>query len=184
MLETEHYARVKYFMQQADQDCPNLPTKPIPAVAVLRARIILEEALETINGLGVEVRILDDHGDPDERGPQINDGNCWAEEFDFTVVREPDLVEIADGCADISVVTIGTLIACGIRDAPLLEMVDLNNLAKFGPGCTMDDGGKVVKPPGHKPPDIGKYIDWLLDGAPILAIPPEVDNPEAEEEEE
>ncbi|RME74113.1 MAG: hypothetical protein D6785_16225, partial [Planctomycetota bacterium] len=73
--------------------------------------------------------------------------------------KKPSLVEIADGCADIMVVTTGTLSACGISDIPLQEEVDQNNLSKFGPGGYEREDGKWVKPPDHKPPKILKILE-------------------------
>jgi predicted HAD superfamily Cof-like phosphohydrolase len=100
-------------MVLAGQDLPDRPTIPTKEVAALRARLILEEALETCAALGFpDVEVL--QGDFD-LGPMHD---------------EPDLVMILDGCADLSVVTIGTLSALGVNDEPLLALVDENNLAK------------------------------------------------------
>jgi len=52
------------------------------------------------------------------------------------------------------VVTIGTLIAFGVDDEPVLEEVDQANLRKFGPGSYERDDGKWIKPPDWTPPDI------------------------------
>lgn len=40
------------------------------------------------------------------------------------------------------------------------QLVDENNLAKFGPGGYRRDDGKWIKPPGHKPPAIAKALRW------------------------
>jgi predicted HAD superfamily Cof-like phosphohydrolase len=88
------------------------------------------------------------------------------------VTHPPDLVEIADGCADISVVTIGTLVACGIPDKGLLELVDDNNLNKFKYGLIRDQFGKIVKPTDHQPPNIAAY----LNSVPPLEHPNTPDN--------
>ena len=71
---------------------------------------------------------------------------------------QPNLVAIADGCADLSVVTIGTLVACGIPDRDLLWEVDVNNLKKFAPGLTIREDGKLIRPPDHPPPDIERVL--------------------------
>jgi len=44
-------------MQQAGQETPSKPTIPDEATRLLRARLILEEALETISALGVEMNL-------------------------------------------------------------------------------------------------------------------------------
>jgi predicted HAD superfamily Cof-like phosphohydrolase len=116
-------------MEKASQKRPDTPTMPLEEVRLLRATLILEEALETIHALGVCV--------------EVKAGNMgW---FDVSMdghplrlahsIIAPDLEAIADGCADLSVVNIGTLIACGIKDERLLQEVDENNLRKFRHVC-------------------------------------------------
>ncbi len=140
---TDHYRRIVEFMMLAKQDVPSRPPFiPDEKVRLLRARLIHEESTETIHGLGCYVV------------PGTG-------EVAISPVHEPDLVEIADGCADISVVTTGTLIACGIPDAALLELVDRNNLAKFGPGHLIRPDGKLIKPAGHTPPDVAGFLKEL-----------------------
>lgn len=150
---TSHYARVREFMVKAKQECPQLPTIPSADVRKLRAKLILEEALETIKALGMSLCR--------EFGGELH--KITDDQFDFVADGECDIVGVADGCADVSVVTIGTLIAFGIPDRRLLELVDNNNLAKFGPGHSIREDGKLIKPPGHKPPDVLgllKQLGW------------------------
>lgn len=139
MSRTEHQARVTEFMLRAKQEVPQIPTMPTEKVRLLRAKLILEEALETVAALGVRLNHTNGAG---ARLMNTND-------LTFTADGEADIQEIADGCADISVVTIGTLCACGIHDKEVLEAVDRNNLEKFGPGHTFREDGKLIKPPGH-----------------------------------
>lgn len=152
--KTEHQVRVEKFMRLAEQAAPSMPTLPDYRTRELRAALILEEALETIKALGFEVghtiTQLDSSVAYDRGRPE------WVPLYD-PELREsfiPDLVEIADGVADISVVSVGTLIACGLRDDPILRLVDENNLAKFGPGGKRRADGKWQKPPDHVPPDL------------------------------
>lgn len=144
-------------MVKAKQGPPDEVTVPDARTRLLRAQLILEECLETINALGVSV--YDDIRDDD---PEFNEMlTVGMENLVLKVTHEPDLVEIADGCADISVVTIGTLMACGIPDKELLELVDNNNLAKFGPGHSYGPTGKLIKPPDHQPPDIAGLLEQI-----------------------
>jgi predicted HAD superfamily Cof-like phosphohydrolase len=136
-MPTPHYDRIKSFMQKAGQDTPAQPIIPDDETRVLRAKLILEEALETIRGLGVRVE-FDDKGEP----------------ISFVPSGTFHMEEVVDGCADISVVTIGTLIAIGVDDEPILEEVDQANLRKFGPGGRRRADGKWLKPPDWTPPDI------------------------------
>ena len=162
-MKSEHQLRVEQFMNKAaqmapgKQGVPDRPMVPSKEVRLLRAKLILEEALETVEALGFCVE------DPD--------GGVVDKDYDvvplwkwmgskFLPVTDADinLDEIADGCADLSVVSIGTLSACGILDKPILECVDQNNLEKFGPGCTVSESGKLIKPPNHKPPN----LKWVI----------------------
>jgi predicted HAD superfamily Cof-like phosphohydrolase len=141
-----HYERVREFMRMAKQGTPDRIGLPDEATRLLRARLIHEEATETIHALGCSVNPA---------------GNVM---FDYRY--KPDLIGIVDGCADVSVVTIGTLIACGVPDGALLQMVDVNNLAKFGEGHSFRPDGKLVKPPNHKPPAIAGLLKYLSSGDP------------------
>lgn len=149
-LSTEHQARINEFMEKAKQELPHKPTIPSREVGYLRAALILEEAFELINeGLGIDICV------------EEKDGEYRVLEFNDLRLRSfniADMIKIADGCADLSVVNIGTLSACGIKDKPLLEAVDKNNLEKFGPGHSIIEDGKLIKPENHKPPDIEKVL--------------------------
>lgn len=147
---SEHYARVASFMTLAGQQVRIKPELPSLEERKLRARLILEEALETVEALGFECVV--DLNLPEEHPIAMD-------VLRFKPTLEANLVEIADGCADISVVTTGTLIACGIHDEKLLREIDLNNIAKFGPGGYRDPGGKWCKPPGHPKPNIQKILE-------------------------
>lgn len=109
--------------------------------------------METINALGVKVKI--DDFDLVLNCPET--GKVRSATFSST--DPPDLIEIADGCADIMVVTVGTLSACGISDAMLQAEVDSNNLLKFAEGHRIDEGGKLIKPPGHPNPRISEILE-------------------------
>jgi len=140
-----HQQRIEKFMTGCGQDVPMVPQLPDEKTRLLRARLILEEALETVEALGFRL--------------YTKAGRSYLSFGDFQLSPEvdPNLVEIADGCADISVVTYGTLSACGIADESLILEVDKNNLEKLEKG-TVDEHGKLTKPPGHQPPDLEKIL--------------------------
>lgn len=150
IMPDDHQERVAKFMGHAKQKTPRTPCIPDEETRLLRARLILEEALETVNALGVSVY--------DHIGTLITE-----EDLDLRADCQPNLVEIADGCADVAVVTTGTALACGIDMRPIQKLVDENNLAKFGPGHSFREDGKLQKPPGHKPPNIQSEI-WRQQG--------------------
>ncbi len=150
-MPTPHAARIRSFMQKAGQATPDAPVIPTEEIRILRAKLILEEALETVRGLGVGVRL----------GPDGEMVSSKATNLDFYIDGPVDLEEVVDGCADISVVTIGTLIAFGIDDEPVLEEVDAANLRKFAPGGHRRADGKWIKPPDWTPPDIDGVIERM-----------------------
>lgn len=129
----------KFGEKQNKQDVPILPVIPSLEIRKLRARLILEEAIETIKALGFSVKVTP---------------GFIIDRFDFIDQYVPELEHIADGVADIEVVTLGTASACGLAIQPIFEAVCDNNMDKYGPGCTIDNGGKIIKPPNHKKVDI------------------------------
>ena len=144
---SDHQKRIIDFMRKAKQEIPNSPTLPEFVILRLRAKLIAEEAIELINALGFTLFC---------KGVKVEFQNLKLHhEFG------PDILGIMDGCGDLSVVTIGTLASCGIPDIPVLELIDENNLAKFGPGHSIDPNGKLIKPPDHQPPDLDKLLSDL-----------------------
>lgn len=144
-MKSIHQSMVEQFMRGARQLVPEKPVLPDATTRLLRAYLILEEAFETVRGLGFKLRAKDD----------------WVADVHTDLIFievKPDLIEIADGCADLSVVNVGTLSACGIQDYSLLMEVDRNNLDKLARGMLRDDG-KLIKPPDHKPPDIKRVLE-------------------------
>jgi predicted HAD superfamily Cof-like phosphohydrolase len=135
--------RIVKFMGKALQKVPTSPVVPIEEVRRLRAALILEEALETIEALGFCAVVK----------PVIDGHSC-------TIVAggEPDLIEIADGCADIMVVTLGTLSACGIADESVMREVLDSNDSKFADGHYINEIGKLIKSPLYKPARIDQVL--------------------------
>ncbi|NND71174.1 MAG: hypothetical protein HKN43_06315 [Rhodothermales bacterium] len=143
-MPTPHYRRIREFMQKAGQETPASVTVPDEETRLLRAKLIVEEAMETVRALGVNVELGESGFSVSEKGVDLN----------FVAEGDVDLEEVVDGCADISVVTMGTLIAFGVDDEPVLEEVDAANLRKFAPGSYRRDDGKWMKPPNWTPPNI------------------------------
>jgi len=136
-MRSDHQQRVEEFMRGAGHEVQARPIMPSISVRQLRANLILEEALETIKGLGFNVQQDEMTG-----------------ELAAVAAHEPNMVEVVDGCADIKVVTTGTLSAFGVGDMPIQLAVDEANLRKFGPGSYRREDGKWIKPPDFKPADI------------------------------
>lgn len=62
-----------------------------------------------------------------------------------------DLPGMVDALADILVVTYGTAVEMGIDLEPVFAEVHRSNMSKNG---GQDSGGKILKGPGFRPPDI------------------------------
>lgn len=173
-IRSHHQQRIDAMMEGADQGVPVGPAVPDANTRMLRARLIYEEAMETINALGVEVTVTTRAEEHYAKGCGVQSTLNTPDPFNgaehevapavFTPVERAGseidfLVDVADGCCDVSVVTIGTLTACGLADVELLRAVDENNLLKFAEGHTMDSGGKLIKPPTHESPDLKSIIE-------------------------
>lgn len=143
---SEHQLAVDEFMTRAGQHLPDKPTIPDAATRILRAKLIMEEALETIEAMGVFCYAQDDsYGCPLEFDHL---------EFEEDEGKEVDIVGVVDGCCDIAVVTTGTLSAFGISNINPQRLVDESNLAKFGEGGYCREDGKWIKPPNWQAPDL------------------------------
>lgn len=152
-----HQQRVEKFMALAKQEIPSSPIMPNEKTRELRAKLILEEALETVRDLGFSAMFCPESVQEQEER--------WIKKDNIVLFPngKESLKNIADGCADIIVVTTGTLSACGLSDMSVQKEVDDNNLAKFGPGHSFREDGKLIKPPDHKPPKLQQVIDLQIE---------------------
>lgn len=114
-------------------------TTPAFSRPELRAKLILEEAIETAVGILGSVAVTE---------------LLRNEIFEFAKVppKEPNLVEAADGMCDLSYVNFGTAVEMGIDLQRVFNEVHRSNMAKVG-GATRSDG-KTMKPAGWTPPDV------------------------------
>lgn len=67
-----------------------------------------------------------------------------------------DMVAIADALADLDYVVEGMRKELGIDGEPIAREVHRKNMAKTGGKCRAD--GKILKPPGWEPPNIGLLL--------------------------
>lgn len=109
-------------------DAPRL----VPERIALRARLILEEARETVEAM--------------EAG---------------------DLIETADGLADLIYVAVGTALEFGVPLDRVWTEVHRSNMAKVDPltgRVRKRDDGKVLKPDGWREPDIACALGTVNGG--------------------
>lgn len=144
-----HYQKVFSFMSGANQlnnICP--PNEPSNSEKILRAKLILEEALEQVDALGVSLHF-------DDNGKIYNfDENL----LEYVVTHSYNAQAVLDACCDINVINTGTAITCGFNERLMSNSqsaVDLNNLSKLdGPnGPIFREDGKLLKPEGYVPVD-------------------------------
>jgi len=138
---------VEWCMKAAGQKVRDVPQIATAEERVLRAKLILEEAFETVKALGMNAYLNKDYSD------------LSAKMILLEPTLVPDIEGVADGCADIMVVTLGTLSAFGIDADPVLEEVHRANKDKFPDGkAILRDDGKYLKPKNWWPPDIALIL--------------------------
>ena len=74
-------------------------------------------------------------------------------------MRTGDMINIADGLADLLYVTFGTAVVYGIPIDKVFRQVHNNNMSKIVHGIVESASGKVLKPKGFKPVD----LTWILE---------------------
>ena len=139
----QYQARVRQFHHGMGQ---TIGRTPALRDNELRAKLIYEEAMETIKALGCEAS--------DEDGVMCG----W-----YT----PNEVEVIDGLCDLLYVVFGTAVAMGVDLDPFFAEVHKTNMAKLA-GPVREDG-KRLKPEGWQPPDIEGLLEkarrWAEDPA-------------------
>lgn len=130
---------------------PITPTMPSYPARVLRAKLILEEALETIiKGLGVNLNI--------GSSSLLTATSECKDDLNWTELHPGNLVEIADGAADLKYVICGMELKCGIDGDSVFQEVHESNMTKFIDGSRRGDG-KWVKGPSYKPANVLRVIE-------------------------
>lgn len=138
---TEHLESVRSFMMEAKQTTSFAVRCPSPEERLLRAKLIYEEAMETIEALGVDYIL----------GKFVDAG-----EDNYNPVA------VLDGVADLSVVSCGALISCGLDGVfpEALERVNINNLSKVNGKHSFREDGKLLKPSDYVPVNLNDLVDY------------------------
>ena len=125
---------------------PTSPSVPMLRNPMLRARLIIEEAIETAYAL------IGARSAYNLVQKQLQEAAQKAAKSD----GKPNIIEAIDGLCDTIVVCYGTAEDIGIDLEPFFDAVHASNMAKKdGP---MDAGGKKLKPVGWAPPDLGRVL--------------------------
>lgn len=146
--------QVKEFMLGCGQKVPDRPIVPDDKTLILRARLILEKALEYCDAAGIQITL----DNSDNNLVNINS-------LVFKPVNEIDPVAMADALVDIKYVTNGAACAQGLDLEPLEFAVHLNNMTKLDGGYT-DEFGKFRKGPNYKPIDLTDLIEEQKNPSP------------------
>ena len=165
-LKSDTQLAAEYCMNAAGQRVRQRPATPPDDERLLRAKLIMEEAIETVNALGCV--LLD-----------FTDRRISSLGQDLYIEYRPDhhfnLIEAIDGCCDLNVVVAGTMSCIGVPDKPFQEAVNLANVAKFPGGVVTPHPtipGKYGKPEGWLPPNHVEVLARLamddLDGEQVL----------------
>ena len=87
--------------------------------------------------------------------------NLITEEYKETLeaFENNDLVEVADGLADMVWVIMGMCSSCGIKFNKVWEEVRSSNMSKFVDGkAVKNDAGKIMKPDTYFKPNLKKVL--------------------------
>ncbi len=152
--QSAHQVRVERLMTGFGQVVPSTITIPSEDVRLLRARLILEEAFETVEALGFDIEVSY-YNDRDRLEHMTID----FANLNFATNDKMNLTKVIDGCCDTRVVVTGTLSAFGVKDEGFQRIVDMNNLNKLNVS-TRDSFGKFIKPKGFVGPEAA--IDSLI----------------------
>lgn len=171
--------KVREFMLLMYQECPSKPTIPSEKIRILRAKLMLEEVLETIEAMGVTVLISIGNRPSNAEYVEILSNTP----FEFDSEGIPNLDLIADGLADLDYVgPAGTAVAFGIDLEPIFDEVHRSNMSKLWTAkevgeispqtyifynlnnnqercfIVRNSAGKVIKSPSYEPAKITELI--------------------------
>lgn len=127
-------------------DPRELQTKPLTTQVRLRAKLIVEEGMETLWGMF--------YGNRDQ-GELKQHLRKYYEEINTTEI-DFNIEAVADGLADLIYVCVGAALAFGIPLERVWAEVQRANMAKDGGGRS--EAGKILKPDGWQPPNIREAI--------------------------
>jgi predicted HAD superfamily Cof-like phosphohydrolase len=141
MMRDDWQDDIENLMHAYGQKVKHRPELPSPEVVDLRVKLIYEEMMETIEGLGYAYTSIGLLPVIDEKNPEL------------TIA---DLTKVADGIVDSIVVLLGAACACGIDIGPIWRIVQENNMTKANGPIRAD--GKRLKPEGWEPPKIREEL--------------------------
>lgn len=145
---------IETFMLACDQEVKKYPELTTDEVRKLRIRLMTSEVLG-YNG-STDIPLVDAlfYGLVEDKSNEL-----------VASMLTDDLVGIADGIADVLYVVIGTASAYGIDIQTVFDEVHRSNMSKTvwdeetkSYSTIKDEGGKVLKPEGYRPPNVAKVL--------------------------
>lgn len=136
---------VKTFMHGVDQIVTQHNNRQLALYIGLQLEEVAEKLASIFSHDHMLVAEINRYGDAFKKG-----------QFDSALLGL-DMVPLLDADLDLIWVSIGAAISTGANVQKGWDMVRENNMAKIDPAtgkARRDQNGKVMKPPGHKPPDL------------------------------
>jgi len=163
----EHQKKVHEFVKKMRENngkepIPKTPQFPKTSIRSLCVCLILEEALEVFQALGISVDLNIDHYNTlmvELQKLSVKDDFLIHGEQIEDIKNPEKLGELSDGLADLIYVAIYTAIVHGIDLSPIMKAVEDSNLEKFRGDSHLDSKtGKWIKPSDWQAPDFAKMI--------------------------
>jgi predicted HAD superfamily Cof-like phosphohydrolase len=148
-------AQVREFHEKFGVKINENPTMPELKERILRANLILEEALEFVDAMGLRVDVVDPLS-----GYARTSLDVFVK-FELKELGPANLVDAADAIADLNYVVAGAAVTMGLDTETLGDEVHRSNMSKVWPDGTVrhrESDGKVLKPPTYSPPNLESII--------------------------
>lgn len=133
---------------------------------VLRVKLVIEEAMEFAEAMGVIVSISNPHSTLGSRLKVLHDDLS----FGAHAATPIDIVAAADAIADLTYVVEGSACTLGIETLSVFGEVHRSNMEKLN-GPIREDG-KQLKPEGWQPPDVAGELRKQGWGEPASSAAP------------
>ena len=146
MTIRERYQLLREFHRRVNEPAHDSPTEPARDHAELRARLVLEEALELVAALGVGIQMYDANGYPVDAGS-----------ISVDKIMPVNFVRAVDAMRDLEYVIHGTDLVLGTSAAAedTFEEVHRSNMGKE---AGVGDGAKAIKPADWRPPELKEIL--------------------------
>lgn len=144
--------KVAEFMHAARQPVRTEITMPTEAERLLRVRLVIEEAFEFAEAMGVQVTSI---------ATDLHALNEHSVQVEIIEDAEVDIVEAADALADTLYVVYGSGHTLGLPLQDVFDEVHRSNMCKVDEStgfCVVSPDGKVLKPEGWTPPDVAAVL--------------------------